>query len=481
MKKYDDLIDGLECSEILFSKLERTHRIDSEFYQKKNLDVTSQIIKNGSTAIATAFKVSDGNHLAITDHFCHEGIPYYRGQDIYNLFIEDSHPQYIDALAYNSQQMKRSHLFKRDILVSIVGAIVGNISYVSSDRDATCSCKLAILRSINGMISPEMLLVFLKSKYGQNQIQKFRRGTAQTGLILEDFDQLYIPVFGEKYQSTIGTYFDFVQKFTQKSVEVYEQAEGLFADKVNINIASLPCGGCVAQNYSLSIMKTGRLDAEYYQPKYELLCEQIKAGSYDKLGNLVTITKSIEPGSEAYVNAGIPFIRVSNLTKYEIIPSDIFIEKDSEYDISELYLKENDILFSKDGTVGIAYKVSKDQPILTSSAILHLSINDATKLLPDYLTIVLNSQIVQLQAQRDAGGSVINHWTQSEIEEVLIPVLPIPDQIEISDMMNKSYLAKNRALEILNALVHTTEIFIEKGEKRALSWLEENYPLDQFE
>ena len=80
-------------------------------------------------------------------------------------------------------------------------------------------------------------------------------------------------------------YFDFVQKFTQKSVEVYEQAEGLFADKVNINIASLPCGGCVAQNYSLSIMKTGRLDAEYYQPKYELLCEQIKAGSYDKLGN----------------------------------------------------------------------------------------------------------------------------------------------------------------------------------------------------
>ena len=52
--------------------------------------------------------------------------------------------------------------------------------------------------------------------------------------------------------------------------------------------------------------------------------------------------------------------------------------------------KKDTILLSKDGTVGIAYKMNKDEDIITSSAILHLDVKDE-KVLPDYLTLVLNS------------------------------------------------------------------------------------------
>ena len=89
--------------------------------------------------------VSDGNHMKISDKFIEEGIPYYRGQDIHNFFIESANPICIDRQTYDVPYMKRSHLKKGDVLLSIVGTI-GESALVYSDRNATCSCKLAILR-----------------------------------------------------------------------------------------------------------------------------------------------------------------------------------------------------------------------------------------------------------------------------------------------------------------------------------------------
>lgn len=45
--------------------------------------------------------------------------------------------------------------------------------------------------------------------------------------------------------------------------------------------------------------------------------------------------------------------------------------------------------------------------------------------LPDYLTFVFNLIVVKMQAERDTGGSIIQHWKQSEIKEVKVPILPL--------------------------------------------------------
>lgn len=54
--------------------------------------------------------------------------------------------------------------------------------------------------------------------------------------------------------------------------------------------------------------------------------------------------------------------------------------------------------------------------VITSGAIIHLTVTDK-EVLPDYLTLVINSVVVKLQAERDAGGSIIQHWKPSEIEK----------------------------------------------------------------
>ncbi|MBF0556111.1 MAG: hypothetical protein HQK96_16420 [Nitrospirae bacterium] len=79
-------------------------------------------------------KVSDGNHASISDHFSDSGIPYYRGGDIYNFYIEQTaNPLRVPEAIYNLPNIKRSHLQKGDVLLSIVGAIIGNLSLVQTN------------------------------------------------------------------------------------------------------------------------------------------------------------------------------------------------------------------------------------------------------------------------------------------------------------------------------------------------------------
>lgn len=217
-------------------------------------------------------------------------------------------------------------------------------------------------------------------------------------------------------------------------------------------------------NYSIknySVCKySGRLDAEYYQPKYDALFAQLSKYECDTIKDIAHIKKSVEPGSEAYQDSGIPFVRVSDVTKFGISEPNIYLSP-SDFNLNELRPKKDTILLSKDGSVGIAYKVEEDINCITSGALLHLSVfnKDYT---PDYLTLVLNSIVVQMQAERDSNGAIIQHWKPSEIEQVIIPKLPKPIQDEISVKIQESFALKAESKRLLEEAKMMVEREIEK-------------------
>ncbi|EOS7966714.1 restriction endonuclease subunit S [Enterococcus hirae] len=222
------------------------------------------------------------------------------------------------------------------------------------------------------------------------------------------------------------------------------------------------------KNFSKTFARTGRLDSEFYQEKYSRLYKKLGKVETDKLKNLVDIKKSIEPGSSAYQEEGIPFVRVQDLTKYEIAKPIIHICK--EEFVETIRPKKDTILLSKDGSIGIAYKVDEDKNFVTSSAILHLNVK-SDKVLPDYLTLVLNSFIVKMQAEQDAGGSIINHWQINEIKDVVIPILDMEKQEKISSMLIESHSLRKNSKALLDKAIKAVEIAIESGEAKALEFL----------
>lgn len=219
------------------------------------------------------------------------------------------------------------------------------------------------------------------------------------------------------------------------------------------------------------IINSGRIDAEYYLPKYDKLLEILSQYPCKKIGDIAPPMKSIEPGSDAYEESGIPFYRVNNISKYGLSETDVFLDE-KIYFKEELSLRKDTILFSKDGSIGIAYKVEKDEKAMTSSALLHLKIID-DGILPDYLTLVLNSTIVKLQAERDAGGSIIQHWKPDEIEEVIIPIIDKDRQELLSGIVKESFKLKAVSEGIIESLKLIVDSAIEVDENEGKRIFEE--------
>ena len=468
------MLEGLEISILNNHELERTLRIDSEFYSKGNLKLDRKLKSFDSNRLTNYSIISDGNHMSISDSFVESGIPYYRGGDIYNMFIEQSpNPFYIPRSVFDMNTMQRSHLKKGDILMSIVGAIIGNLSLVTTDNDATCSCKLSIIRPYANL-TPEYIMTFLRSQIGQSQIQRYRRGSGQTGFILEDFGQILVPELAEVIM-------EFVKRCVLKAQQVYtlgsikyQNALDRLYGQLKLQNLQLDKSNIKVLNIKKSFLDSGRLDAEYYHPKYDILFEQLSQIKCKRLGNLITLQKSIEPGSDFYQSEGLPFVRVADLTKFGVTKPSIYLDEEIFKDV--IRPKKDTILMSKDGSIGIAYKVEKDEDFITSSAILHLQITD-DNILPDYLTLILNSKVVQMQAERDAGGSIIQHWKPSEINNVVIPVLPMEKQQEISQKVQESFRLRNESKRLLNVAKTAVEIAISESEEESIHYIEENKTL----
>jgi type I restriction enzyme M protein len=284
---------------------------------------------------------------------------------------------------------------------------------------------------------------------------------------------ILIPQFSNSFQQLIESLVIKSNKIIEKSKQLYQQAEELLLTELGLKDWQPTEDNITVKSFSQSFLASGRLDAEYYQPKYDQLISKINNYNYLQLIDIVTIKKSIEPGSDVYSDQGIPFIRVSNLSQYGLSETEIYLPENLIENIHTLKPKKDTILLSKDGSIGIAYKVDQDLDIITSSAILHLTIKNNLLILPDYLTLVLNSIITKLQAERDSGGSIIQHWRISEIEQILIPVIDLSLQENISNKMQESFNLRQQSKQLLEIAKIGVEKAIESDEDIAINWINE--------
>jgi hypothetical protein len=257
----------MQFSIIYKSDLERTFRIDAEFYKPDVLNTLSLLSKK--QPLTNYVKVSDGNHSKITEYFQdYPGIPYYRGKDINtDFFIENARPIYISESKYNQKQMTRSHFFPGDVLLSIVGTI-GSLSLVTDTvKKSTGSCKIAILRPTSEL-SSEYIASFLRSEYGQIQLKRITRGAVQMGIILEDFDQIQLYPCSNEFDQAIKKIVQLSIKLNATRKQQYYKAEKILTNSLDLNEFQPQHKLTFIKNFS-DVKQVERYDAEYFQPKFD--------------------------------------------------------------------------------------------------------------------------------------------------------------------------------------------------------------------
>lgn len=469
-------------------------RLDAEYYQLKYDEIESVVTKyrNGSDLIRNLFsqntEVCDFNEEAY--NYIEIGdINIGNGTANYNLIQRDELPD-------NAKRV----LHKNDILISKVRPYRGAVSIIDFDDTKLIGSGAFTVLHEKTAYKKEVLQILLRSQIYKDWLLKWNVGSSYPVIKDEDILNLPIPKIPNQVQNEIAAY-------VQKSISLRNEAKQLLESaklKVEDAISTPPhlidnqlvmkynkmakestyyyrlaewtllqelyaeawvttsTANYSIKNYSVC-KSSGRLDAEYYQPKYDALFAQLSKYDCDTIKDIAHIKKSVEPGSEAYQDSGIPFVRVSDVTKFGISESSVFLSP-NDFSLKELQPKKDTILLSKDGSVGIAYKVEEDMDCITSGALLHLSVfnQDYT---PDYLTLVLNSIVVQMQAERDSNGAIIQHWKPSEIEQVIIPKLPKPIQETISSKIQESFALKAESKRLLHEAKMMVEREIEKGGK----------------
>ena len=459
-------MEGLEIKEKKHYEVlsNKDFRIDSSFYTKepkKNPDLI--YAKIGEHLISSQYGISIEMN---TDSV---GYPIYRMNEIHDMLCDLD----VDKCADITQaEYDRFALKDRDVLFNRTNSFewVGRtgIYYQNDDIQRTFASYLVRLNPKDSIL-PEYLCAYLNCKYGEWDVKRrARQSINQTNVNPEEVKEIEIPILDIDLQQKIRCCFTQANSLRILSQKTYSEAELILHNELGINSIAVTDVNVSQKRFS-DFINSGRLDAEYYQPKYDDLFSRLSKFETKRLGDIVQIRKSIEPGSEAYQNQGIPFIRVSNLSKFGFSDTEIHLSPDEYGDV--IRPKQNTILLSKDGSVGIAYKVEQDMDVITSGAILHLTITD-NEFMPDYLTLVLNSVIVGMQAERDAGGSIIQHWKPSEIENVIIPKLSQEIQQEITNKVKESFALRRESKRLLDLAKTAVETAIEQGENAALRLLD---------
>jgi restriction endonuclease S subunit len=472
-------LEGLEISEVNISEILGTEqvRFEAEFHTAKTLKFKK--FKKGEQI--TEF-VQYGTSEELNEESI--GYPTLRLNEFDRIFISKP-SKYCNKIDFeNFENLK---LKKYDILICRTNGnpkLVGKAAIVYEDAEYAFASYLFRIRPKIEFINPETLTIFLNSKYGRQEIEKYSMASNQVNFSPAKFREINIPIFEINFQNEIALSISKSYNLIQKSKKLYSEAEQLLLEELNLQNFEKELEteelNINIKSFQNSFLNTGRLDSEYYQKKYELIENKIRSykGGCKKLFEIVNITKSIETGSDAYSGTGIPYIRVSNISKQGIITPDICISdkyyNENKETLDKLKLKKDTILFTKDGTIGIAYKVQEDMNMITSGALLHLNVINKNEILPDCLALILNSMVVQKQAERDSGGSIIIHWRMSEIENVLVPTLNIKTQQKITEKIQESFNLRTESEKLLSLAKQAVETAIEKGEEEGMELID-NY------
>ena len=440
------------------SQLEGATRLDAEYYQSEYFIDYS---KGDWKPLNSFLEICQyGISLAMNEEAI--GYPIFRMDDIKNAFLMNDEVKYVDIPQNIFNQFK---LEKNDVLFNRVNSedFVGRTGIFKLDGDFVFASYLIRLRvKMDSSIFADYLNIFLNSSFGIKQIRKFRRRAVnQANVNAEELKQIRIPVLPQKFQKQIEQISNNSWKNYELSKSLYSKAEDLLLEELGLK--NFKPKEELSYIVNLSNVKSAhRTDAEYFQPKYEKIIEKIKKQNVKSLGNLVSLRKGFEPGSDEYQNEGKLFIRVSNISSHGLI------DKDQKYLSEELYQilrrdfepKTGEILLTKDATPGIAYVLKESVEGIIAGGIVRLKLKEDIE--GEYLGLCINSFVGQMQIERDAGGSVIAHWKPDQIKKLQVPILPKPTQQKIADLVHQSHQASKKAKELLEKVKREVEEFIEK-------------------
>ena len=475
------MLEGLEAVELKLSEVLKDNeefRIDSEYF-KKEFIILDKYFKNApqlKDLVYMSDLSTNGSFKTVSD-IIHDDfkkvIPFIRSGNVGETFINKNDLIFISKEAH--EKLLKSATKLHDIVMARKGKIGGATIIMEEDVDFNCN-ENVIKLNINdkNKLNPFYFTSFFNSKYGLMQINRTSTGNVQPWVSIFQIRKLAIPILSNTFQFQIETLVRTAYDKLKESKTLYKEAEELLLEELDLKDYQPSDKSIAIKSFSQSFGATGRLDSEYYQPKYDEILEKIKSykGGDCKLNELVIDYSTGYPyKSNSFVENGVYLIRINNLTKDGLnLENAVKIPYKDKNLSSKDIIKINDILISMSGTIGLSCKVNENIEAVLNQRILKISIKNYSY---DVLSLLINSIIGKLQIERIGTGGVQTNISAKDILKLLIPLIQDSIQTQIEQKIKDSFKLKKESKELLDLAVKAVEIAIEKDENKAMEFLDE--------
>lgn len=456
-------MDGHECTEILFSQLNAEFRIDAEYFYKANLQMQALIKSKPHMAIGDIGVVTDGIHTSID---------YDEGSGI-NLISATSPRQNVFNLTRNAYISEAAHLAnprtalrENDVILSTVGTI-GNCAVVDADMlPANSDRHVGIIR-LNSTINAYVLSTFLLTKYGRNQTVRETTGNVQPNLFLYKIREIIVPTFDIGFQNTVQKAVLKAQGLLKASDMAYANAEEMLEKEIGIDMSSITNGGVSVKSFFESFGITGRLDAEYYQPKYDDFERHVlnyKDG-YTTPGNEFELIKAkCTRDLESYPYIEIGDIDIGNgSAEYNVVST-----KDLPAN-AKIMTQTGDLLVSTVRPYRGAVAILGTNNLLVSGAFTVL--RPKSNYPAQTLQVLFRTKLYKDWLLKFNAGTSYPVIKDDDVLNVPVPILKDDIHIKITNYVKISHEILNRAKVLLECAKTAIEMAIEQDEKTANDWL----------
>jgi restriction endonuclease S subunit len=208
-----------------------------------------------------------------------------------------------------------------------------------------------------------------------------------------------------------------------------------------------------------------RNDPEYYRPRHYRDIKLLEDSPY-KLTTLDEVCSRIVDGpfgsaikSDDYVEDGIPFIRVADVTRGEgtiKTKEMIYISYEAHQKINRSKVVPGDVVIAKTGaTMGAASVIPESLPEANIRGDLG-AMTTKEGVLPEYLFSFINTNIGQRLFWRLNSGGTRGRVVIGNLKKYPIVIPPLNKQEEIINLMNQAYMEKKKVdakiLELLSSI-----------------------------
>lgn len=189
--------------------------------------------------IATIFDGPFGSELRSSDYVS-EGIPFLRVQNIKENEIDTNNVVYITKKDHN--RIKRSELKPRDIVITKTGSL--GIASVIPPSMKKCNIRadlagIVIKKELKGKINPYFLAIFLNSKLGRLQSERFNSGSTRPRILVRYIKKILVPIPPIEIQNKMV---ELINDSIMRAKKLRKKADKIEAD-VKIEIEKILEGG----------------------------------------------------------------------------------------------------------------------------------------------------------------------------------------------------------------------------------------------